>query len=183
MTGYNHYPWCSCGWCNGGGGGGYSLSVHRTKAQIDRSEFEKACNEAKTHMTVCWWCGDTVYYHTNGYNDHVLFDNLGWPWPVHQCWQDYWDSECKQRKLLNQLNIKQCQTAPKILNGQSISERDKRKIVIKGAVQCLEKIQEPVTDQSVASLLGLTPESLYRFYGDLYELYRQSGKVLLRLIN
>ncbi len=41
-----------------------------------------------TYPTYCWWCGAEVFFHTNGNGDCVLFDPpLGWPWPVHQCWQ------------------------------------------------------------------------------------------------
>ncbi|MEA5419361.1 hypothetical protein VB712_08985 [Spirulina sp. CCNP1310] len=44
----------------------------------------------KTYSTTCWWCGETVFYHTNGNGDSVLFDPpLGWPWQVHPCWSEY----------------------------------------------------------------------------------------------
>ena len=33
-------------------------------------------------------CNKTVYAHTNGYGDFVLFDSLGWPWPIHRCYTD-----------------------------------------------------------------------------------------------
>lgn len=36
--------------------------------------------------TTCWWCGESVFYHTNGHGDSVLFDELNPPWPVHPCW-------------------------------------------------------------------------------------------------
>ena len=31
-------------------------------------------------------CGAKVFAHTNGKGDFVLFDELGWPWPVHDCY-------------------------------------------------------------------------------------------------
>jgi hypothetical protein len=31
-------------------------------------------------------CGETVFAHTNGFGDFVLFDELGPPWPVHECY-------------------------------------------------------------------------------------------------
>lgn len=46
-------------------------------------------HEAATYLTTCWWCGQEVWYHTNGYGDHVLFDELGWPWQVHSCWAEH----------------------------------------------------------------------------------------------
>ena len=30
--------------------------------------------------------GATVFGHTNGYGDFVLFEHLGWPWPIHECY-------------------------------------------------------------------------------------------------
>lgn len=55
--------------------------------QLDRC---KEIGESKTYPTICWWCGAEVFYHTNGYGDCVLFDELGYPWQIHSCWQDYW---------------------------------------------------------------------------------------------
>ena len=42
-----------------------------------------------TYHTTCWWCGGGVFFHTNGNGDSVLFDELGWPWMVHACWEQY----------------------------------------------------------------------------------------------
>lgn len=42
-----------------------------------------------SYHTSCWWCREPVFYHTNGYGDCVLFDQLGPPWPVHHCWEDH----------------------------------------------------------------------------------------------
>lgn len=36
----------------------------------------------------CWWCGEEVFFHTDGHGKHVLFDRLAWPWPVHDCWAE-----------------------------------------------------------------------------------------------
>ena len=46
---------------------------------------------ARTWKTFCFingGCGDEVFAHTNGFGDFVLFDRLGWPWPVHDCYLD-----------------------------------------------------------------------------------------------
>src|SRR5690606_8079780 len=42
-----------------------------------------------TRKTKCWWCGEEVFYHSNGFGDSVLFDELGWPWVIHPCWESY----------------------------------------------------------------------------------------------
>jgi len=45
-----------------------------------------------TWKTCCFiGCGKTVYAHTNGHRDFVLFDQLGWPWPIHDCYFDRFD--------------------------------------------------------------------------------------------
>src|SRR5580698_6085384 len=33
-------------------------------------------------------CGAATFAHTNGTGDFVLFDSLGPPWPIHQCYLD-----------------------------------------------------------------------------------------------
>lgn len=46
---------------------------------------------ARTWTTFCFingGCGEQVFAHTNGYGDFVLFDSLGWPWPIHDCYLD-----------------------------------------------------------------------------------------------
>jgi hypothetical protein len=44
---------------------------------------------ARTWRTFCFingGCGKSVFAHTNGFGDFVLFDNLGWPWQIHDCY-------------------------------------------------------------------------------------------------
>lgn len=35
--------------------------------------------------TKCWYCGQQIYIYVNEYGSVVLFDELGWPWPKHDC--------------------------------------------------------------------------------------------------
>ena len=42
-----------------------------------------------TRPTKCWWCGEPVFFHTNGNGDCVLLDGLRRPWPVHGCWEQH----------------------------------------------------------------------------------------------
>jgi len=42
-----------------------------------------------TWVTKCFidgGCNAEVFAHTNGYGDFVLFDDLGYPWPIHECY-------------------------------------------------------------------------------------------------
>lgn len=35
--------------------------------------------------TKCWYCGQQIYIYVSEYGSVVLFDELGWPWPKHDC--------------------------------------------------------------------------------------------------
>lgn len=39
-----------------------------------------------TYPTACRDCKAPVFFHSNGYGDGVIFDSLGWPWPIHFCY-------------------------------------------------------------------------------------------------
>src|SRR6185437_2752375 len=45
-----------------------------------------------TWPTVCFinpeHCRAQVFAHTNGFGDFVLFDRLGWPWRIHECYEN-----------------------------------------------------------------------------------------------
>src|SRR5262249_11550904 len=86
MPGYNHYPWCTCGWCSGGGGGGYRaaavpapLPAAGTRSTWDSDDF---CRPTSWPI-----CGAEVFFvrHNGG---SVEFDELGPPWPKHACFDD-----------------------------------------------------------------------------------------------
>ena len=49
-----------------------------------------------TCCATCWWCGDEVFFHTNGNGDCVLFDELGWPWQIHSCWESHKEESGRQ---------------------------------------------------------------------------------------
>jgi|ERR1700730_1457975 len=51
---------------------------------------------SRAWKTLCFingGCGVEVFAHTNGFGDFVLFDRLGWPWPIHDC---YLERFCRQ---------------------------------------------------------------------------------------
>lgn len=41
----------------------------------------------KTYPTTCRDCQASIFFHTNGFGDVVLFDVLGPPWSIHPCYQ------------------------------------------------------------------------------------------------
>jgi len=87
LPGYNHYPWCTCGWCTGGGGGG-----HFQFSNVD-SAHKRLRHHGVTGFTSCFVnpnarcpvCGQAVYFYANGYGSRVYFNELGPPWPKHEC--------------------------------------------------------------------------------------------------
>lgn len=84
---------------NPGGGkhecGADTASIEDLYESLGRDDDEP--NKA-TRPTKCWWCGADVYYHTNGYGDSVLFDELGWPWQIHPCWEEHRRSALPRRR-------------------------------------------------------------------------------------
>lgn len=78
MPGYNHYSWCSCGWCLKRRG----IARQKPKpVQVSRLRFEQiTIPNAK-----CPVCGETVFYYRNEHGSSVFFEELGPPWPKHPC--------------------------------------------------------------------------------------------------
>ena len=98
MTGHNHYPGCTCGWCCGGGGwggGGWatlpSYVAPASPPAPSRPEVGTTTKwgngEDCCWRTTCPRCGAPVFFvrHNGG---SVWFDSLGPPWPKHQCFAD-----------------------------------------------------------------------------------------------
>lgn len=102
MTGHNHYPWCTCGWCVGGGnrnGGGASVAPEIKTLRPIYSEYEKrhATQTLKGYGATsysrcfvnpnasCPVCGQPVYFYSNEHGSRVFFDELGKPWAKHPC--------------------------------------------------------------------------------------------------
>lgn len=182
---WNHPAGCNCGWGGGGSGGwrggvryNYNLSQigSRPVSYLKPLEsyqvpFSVGVSSAETYPTNCWWCGATVYYHTNGYGDSVLFDSLGYPWQIHSCWSEYWSEEKERRR-----NPVQSPRLKPIVLEQSLQLYKLKYLLLVGAVQSLKKSGTTVTDKAVAEQLGITPKQLYHYYGRLYELYSTRSK-------
>lgn len=93
---YNHPPGCNCGFGGGRGSKGGSKGG-RPSSNVDLYA------QPKTQPIKCWWCSSSVYYHTNGYGDSVLFNSLGYPWQIHECWQEHKDEIHHQKIETNVL--------------------------------------------------------------------------------
>jgi hypothetical protein len=92
MTGYNHYPNCTCGWCVGGHRGVNLNELHREMERRSASEFLKRNGASRLGSTcfvvpnaTCPLCKASVYFYSNANGSRVFFDSLGPPWPKHPC--------------------------------------------------------------------------------------------------
>ncbi|GGJ71296.1 hypothetical protein [Deinococcus aquiradiocola] len=79
----NHPPGCTCGWGGEGSSGGYGASFYHHQLS------SLAVMHGKTFLIPvdCWYCGQPIYIYANRHGSVVLFDDLGRPWPKHQCLQ------------------------------------------------------------------------------------------------
>lgn len=150
-NGYQHSKDCGCLWGGRRGGKRNKLSI-LTKKSISKT---KPSSSKKSYPIKCWWCQTNVYYHTEGFNDCVLLDKLGYPWQVHECWEQY-----KHEKKAN---------TPQTFTVQQ------RSCVLK---LFIDKLQSPPYEFSIASEMGTSVENLRNMYGDLYSLDNTHGIVL-----
>lgn len=84
---YQHPPGCNCGF-GGGTGGGFRRTSFRAPAPKVRGWRD---DEAVTYLTECWECGQPVYFYRNEFGGCALFEDLGWPWEIHPCWEIHRD--------------------------------------------------------------------------------------------
>jgi hypothetical protein len=41
------------------------------------------------YQTQCFWCSSKVFFYRSENGGCALFDQLGWPWSLHHCWEKY----------------------------------------------------------------------------------------------
>lgn len=92
MTGHNHYPWCTCGWCEKRRAyePAPSASADDWRRDAARKTLERL--NVRSYSTcfvvpnaACPVCGQAVYFYANDHGSRVYFDELGPPWPKHGC--------------------------------------------------------------------------------------------------
>jgi hypothetical protein len=83
---WNHHPDCTCGW---GGEGHFAVRGPETFPVGGRGWSIYDAEKPLTHSTKCWWCGADVFFHRDENGGCVLFNFLGPPWPIHDCWEDH----------------------------------------------------------------------------------------------
>jgi len=184
---YYHSQDCNCGW------GGMSYGVTGIKGALNQNSGKRTKQAspaiegytspeiietagAKTYPTKCKRCQAEVFYHTNGYGDHVLFDDLGSPWQVHYCWRIYWKFENDRREEMSRYYYRHYMG--KIF---TINDEQFRRIILAGAIQKINYWNVPVTEEKVSKRLGIDLNCLRKCYGRFYEGYRQDGISQIRL--
>jgi hypothetical protein len=154
----NHSFGCRCGW--GGDTGGRRQNLNTFTGGLLRET--KSSSGKKGYRIKCWWCSADVYYHTEGFNDCVLFDELGYPWQVHECWEQHKrERNNNMRDNDNQNSIQPITTAQQIFNAQ-------QRVHILSFY--LKKFKYSTDEHSIARKMGTSVEELRKRYGDLYSL-------------
>jgi hypothetical protein len=173
---WNHSSGCNCGW-GGGGGSGRTGFLGGDSLLSAQSNFDKLVREnsaeARTFKTKCWYCGHEVYYHTNGYGDCVLFDNLGYPWQVHYCWRTYCGSKGACENSSSAIT-----PSGKLLVDFSLNKQ--KRIALQAALQYLASQKIPPTSGKVAKQLGLFFISEFtKVYQGLFDFDESNGDIRL----
>lgn len=203
MPGYNHYPWCTCGWCSGGNGGGNGGSDWATFASkfinvsSQGNTFIDEEREAKTYWTTCWWCGASVVYHTNGNGDSVLFDSPGWPWVIHSCWADYSSGRKTRSDVSYTSGIIQYPPKPSLYFNQviescvensSLAVHEDKHILLLGLAKLMDnaRIGEfsifGFSEIELSNQINLPVDELRKTYGDFYARY-EDGEISIKTIS
>ncbi|EGQ7830892.1 hypothetical protein NZX34_004628 [Vibrio parahaemolyticus] len=88
MSGHNHYPDCTCGWCykfrcTTGEGHKRNNTVERSVGNI--REQSKVFVSYVNPSAYCPVCGASVFFYQSPHGGRVFFDSLGKPWEKHPC--------------------------------------------------------------------------------------------------
>lgn len=92
MTGNNHYPHCTCGWCVNYGRSSAGRSVptesfiyRNAKLLLNQNGANSAAGCYVNSNARCPVCSVPVFFYANAAGGRVYFDDLGPPWPKHPC--------------------------------------------------------------------------------------------------
>ena len=184
MPGYNHRNNCTCGWCSGGNRSvwSYDSSLYDLSSTSSKTQdFSVEETEAKTYLINCWWCNQSVFYHTNGNGDSVLFDSLGWPWKVHLCWENYANDNKRSFNIYHQSFPKPSNYFTQILNSvevsSSINKSNNIYKILVGAAISLENIRTSnlalfgIKEIELCQFMNLSLEYFRNIYGQFYIKY------------
>lgn len=84
MPGFNHYSWCTCGWCQKRSRFN-NRSVHTRRLAQPWRPGRRGLSSYVVPNACCPVCGAFVYFYQSANGGRVFFDELGPPWPKHPC--------------------------------------------------------------------------------------------------
>jgi hypothetical protein len=168
MPGYNHKRSCQCGWC-----------VKEKKEDDTYANFSYGYGISnnvvevvkKHYKTPCWWCGELVYYHSNGHGDSVLFDEYAPPWPIHGCYQIHQQSKNERKAISNKF-------VGEDGHARYFHEDDEKSFIR----ELINSFANPPSEKEAADRLGLSISNLRRHYGHCYSVVGVSGEDWRELI-
>jgi hypothetical protein len=80
-----------------------SASRDFQKKQIDQQvKLLTAILSPLNYLTKCWECGELVHFYRSEEGGCALFDMIGYPWPIHACWENRQDHLLE--KIAGELN-------------------------------------------------------------------------------
>lgn len=135
---------CGCDNCKKG----TTVNLSRLSNNLSQTEV------AKTRPKKCWWCGERVYYYTNGFSDSVLFDSLKCPWEIHKCWVEHRQEKTSQICTFSSKEVDQ-----------------QKRLIITGIIHQINKATFGFlgsTEEDLACKMGITMEQLREGYGHVY---------------
>jgi hypothetical protein len=95
-NGNNHHPWCNCAFS----GGNKELSSDYYAGLPCQYIWVKWCESFTAPNAICPVCNVKVFFYSNEQGSKVYFDSLGWPWPIHPCF----DKDKTKSKLNKKIN-------------------------------------------------------------------------------
>jgi hypothetical protein len=102
-------------------------------------------------------CGQRVFAHTNGDGDFVLFDSLGWPWPVHACYARRYEDDDRIPGLAPTVYLEYRQTSISPPENREKSRNIVRVTpdAVNGKVEILGRVQDIVENAAAKRLKRL----------------------------
>lgn len=174
---HNHSNHCTCGF----GGIGHKGKSHRHSKFVRSSKYSSRRtitpqSKLPRHQhnlfdyfsrtvpnIICKYCGDTIYYYENIYGSKVFFDELGPPWPKHDCY--FIHEEDLQTKALNVLTDLVTYDTAESLNNQNTNSGNAERCI---PIQVLRK--ETIGQRKLYTCMSgneVRQFSIMRMYDDI----------------
>ena len=129
MTGFNHYPDCTCGWCVSKRWQFFDKEQLRSAMRVrDASKLlERNLANSLTACFVnpnarCPVCSRPVFFYANEFGSRVYFDDLGPPWPKHPCTDNPKIKSVKNTSIFKKITLRSEGLTRELLRAAAISD-------------------------------------------------------------